>query len=81
MFGQSGNSKKKDDSDAIQKKSARGNMDEYEAMRTIVSENPGLMTRVLEKIRVHRAMNSAASDPIKKVSKADDDKEKDKDKK
>jgi hypothetical protein len=81
MFGQSGNNKKKEDSDAIQKKSARGNMDEYEAMRTIVSENPGLLNRVLEKIRVHRAMNPSENDTIKKASTDNDKKDKSKDKK
>ena len=53
-------------------------MDEYEALRTIVSENPGLMNRVLEKIRVHRAMNSSDNDPL---NKAAEDKKNPKDKK
>jgi hypothetical protein len=78
MFGQSNSNKKKEDNDGVQKKSARGNMDEYEALRTIVSENPGLMTRVLEKIRVHRAMNSTDNDPLKQAA---EDKKNPKDKK
>lgn len=56
-------------------------MDEYEAMRTIVSENPGLLNRVLEKIRIHRAMNPSENDPIKKASTNDDKKDQTKDKK
>ena len=60
MFG--GKSKKSaEDSAALAQKSARGNMDEYEALRTIISENLGLSTRVLEKIRSHRAMSSMGS--------------------
>jgi hypothetical protein len=78
MFGQSNSNKKKEDHDGLQKKSSRGNMDEYEALRTIVSENPGLMNRVLEKIRVHRAMNSSDNDPL---NKAAEDKKNPKDKK
>ena len=53
MFGQSGK-KNNESQSGIQKTSARGNMDEYEALRTIVAENPGLLMRVLEKIRAAR---------------------------
>jgi hypothetical protein len=59
MFGQSGNKKKKDEAEGLAVKSARGNMDEYEALRTIVAENTGLLARVLEKIRIQRAMSGA----------------------
>ena len=57
MFGVK-SKKKEDDANALMQKSARGNMDEYEALRTIIAENQGLFTRVLEKIRTHRAMSS-----------------------
>jgi hypothetical protein len=76
MFGQSKSNKKREDNEAVQKKSARGNMDEYEALRTIVAENPGLFNRVLEKIRVHRAMNSSENDPLKKKPADKTDKKK-----
>jgi hypothetical protein len=78
VFGQSGNSKKKDDGDAVQKKSIRGNMDEYEALRTIVSENPGLLTRVLEKIRVARTMNNTEKQNLGKAQDKKEDDKKDK---
>jgi hypothetical protein len=56
MFGAK---KKKSDADAagVMQKSSRGNMDEYEALRTIVSENAGLLNRVLEKIKIHRTLS------------------------
>ena len=55
MFGAK---KKKNDADAsgVMQKSSRGNMDEYEALRTIVAENAGLLNRVLEKIKIHRTL-------------------------
>jgi hypothetical protein len=58
MFGQSNNKKKKDENEGLAVKSARGNMDEYEALRTIIAENAGLLARVLEKIKVHRALSA-----------------------
>jgi hypothetical protein len=61
MFGQSGSKKKKEDNEGLAVKSARGNMDEYEALRTIVAENSGLLSRVLEKIRIQRAMSGTKS--------------------
>ena len=74
MFGQSGNKKKKDEAEGLAVKSARGNMDEYEALRTIVAENSGLLARVLEKIRIHRTMSNAKPGEIEKP--ADDKKDK-----
>ncbi len=53
MFGGS-RKKEKENQSGIQKTSSRGNMDEYEALRTIVAENPGLLMRVLEKLRAAR---------------------------
>lgn len=73
MFGQSGNKKKKEDQEGLATKSARGNMDEYEALRTIVAENAGLLSRVMEKIRVHRSMSGA---PATQDPKPTDPKEK-----
>jgi hypothetical protein len=67
MFGQSKNNKKRDEQDGIQKKSARGNMDEYEALRTIVAENPGLFSRVLEKIKIYRAMHASQDESGQQV--------------
>jgi hypothetical protein len=56
----SGSRKKNNENESgIQKTSARGNMDEYEALRTIVAENPGLLMRVLEKIRAARDSNGS----------------------
>lgn len=56
MFGAK---KKKATADAagVMQKSTRGNMDEYEALRTIIAENSGLLIRVLEKIKIHRVMS------------------------
>ncbi len=53
-MAQDSSNKSKNQSGGIAKSSHRGNMDEYEAVRTIVSENPGLLMRVLEKIRSAR---------------------------
>jgi hypothetical protein len=78
MFGQSGNKKKKEESEGLAVKSARGNMDEYEALRTIIAENTGLLGRVLEKLRIHRAMSNTKPGEVTKP--ADDQKNK-KDKK
>lgn len=62
MFG--AKSKKKDDDNSkVMQKSTRGNMDEYQALRTIVAENPGILTRVLEKIRVQRALSGWVAKP------------------
>lgn len=46
--------KSREAQNGIPKSTHRGNMDEYEAVRTIVSENPGLLMRVLDKIRSAR---------------------------
>lgn len=56
MFGAK---KKKENSDnaGVMQKSTRGNMDEYEALRTIVAENTGLLNRVMEKIRIQRTLS------------------------
>lgn len=59
MFGDSRDKKKSTENNGIPKTSPRGNMDEYEAVRSIVSSNPGLLSRVLEKIRSHRASKSS----------------------
>ncbi len=50
----------------LPKKSSRGNMDEYEAVRTIVAENPGLLMRVLDKIRSSRENKDQGSNGKKK---------------
>lgn len=68
MFGDSQDKKKSSDSNGIPKTSSRGNMDEYEAVRSIVSSNPGLLSRVLEKIRSHRASTSIDGKPQAKNS-------------
>jgi hypothetical protein len=61
MFG--AKSKKKEEQAAgLMQKSSRGNMDEYEALRTIVAENAGLLARVLEKIRIQRTLSGKTSD-------------------
>jgi hypothetical protein len=53
--------------------SPRGNMDELESLRTIISENPRLMTKVLEKIKhlrdANRGKPSQSSGPAKSDSK------------
>lgn len=49
-------------------------MDEYEALRTIIAENVGLLSRVLEKIRVQRAMSGTKSNEAPEP--ADDKKDK-----
>ena len=74
MFGSSNNKKKKDESDGLATKSSRGNMDEYEALRTIIAENVGFLSRVLEKIRVQRAMSGTKSNEAPEP--ADDKKDK-----
>jgi hypothetical protein len=61
MFGDSQDKKKSPENQGIPKSSPRGNMDEYEAVRSIVSSDPGLLSRVLEKIRSHRASKSGDS--------------------
>lgn len=56
----------------VMQQSARGNMDEFEALRTVIAENTGLLNRVLEKIRIQRTLsNSSKSDPAKPGIKAD----------
>jgi hypothetical protein len=55
MAGNSLDNKKNKEKEGLPQTSPRGNMDEYEAVRTIVSTNPGLLTRVLEKIRTQRS--------------------------
>jgi hypothetical protein len=46
---------------SIMQTSSRGNMDEYEALRTIVSENSGLLQRVLDKIKFLRAQSAGST--------------------
>ncbi len=60
MFGAK-TKKKEDDTSRIMQKSTRGNMDEYEALRTVVAENTGLLVRILEKIRVQRTLSGKTS--------------------
>lgn len=62
MFG---NKKKKADdaNSGVMQKSARGNMDEYQALRTIIAENQGLLVRVLEKIRIQRTLSGKTPKP------------------
>ena len=70
MFG--AKSKKKEDaSNGVMKKSTRGNMDEFEALRTIVSENPGLMARILDKIRIQRTLSGKGPKPEEKTEKTE----------
>jgi hypothetical protein len=54
MANHSENRKKSEGIAGLAQRSSRGNMDEYEALRTIVAENPGLLMRILEKIRTAR---------------------------
>lgn len=54
MFGDSNNKKKSNDNQGVLKTSPRGNIDEFEAVSSIVTSNTGLLSRVLEKIRSHR---------------------------
>jgi hypothetical protein len=73
MFGSNNKKKSGKESEGLATSSSRGNMDEYEALRTIIAENPGLLLRVFDKIRVARAMS--------KTSKTDLPPESDNDKK
>jgi hypothetical protein len=61
MFGSNSNKKKGDENATLATSSARGNMDEYEALRTIVAENSSLLNRVFDKIRKARSMSTATS--------------------
>lgn len=54
MFGDSNSKKKSNDNQGVLKTSPRGNMDEFEAVSSIVTSNTGLLSRVLEKIRSNR---------------------------
>lgn len=56
LFGKNDQKHRSGSKDGLAKKTARGNMDEYEALRTIVNDNPGLLARVLDKIRQIRTM-------------------------
>jgi|LakMenEpi03Aug12_release.lakeMendotaPanAssembly.Ray.scaffolds.fasta_scaffold3059105_1 hypothetical protein len=69
-MAQDTSNKSRNQSGGIAKSSHRGNMDEYEAVRTIVSENPGLLMRVLEKIRAAR--NGDANQKTNTPKKDDD---------
>jgi hypothetical protein len=69
MFGES-NKKKKSEDQGILKTSPRGNMDEFEAVSSIVTSNSGLLSRVLEKIRSQRR---DLQKPLKNSTKASDD--------
>lgn len=64
MFGSNNSKKKSDDNASLATSSARGNMDEYEALRTIIAENQGLLGRVFEKIRRTRAMSRGSKTDI-----------------
>lgn len=45
----------------IKQKSHRGALDELESLRSIVAENPTLLNKVLEKIRIHKALSIGVS--------------------
>ncbi len=62
MFGAK-TKKKEENSNGVMQKSTRGNMDEFEALRTIVSENAGLLARVLDKIRIQRTLSGKGPKP------------------
>lgn len=62
----------RDQNAGIPQSSSRGNMDEYEAVRTIVAENPGLLMRVLDKIRAARS--ASANDKTSFGNKNNDEK-------
>jgi len=73
MFGGKNKRSEKAD-DGLMQKSKRGNMDEYEALRTIIAENSGLLARVLEKIRVQRGLSQ--KNPKAEAPKSDEKKKK-----
>lgn len=54
MFGTPNNKKKSAENQGVLKTSPRGNMDEFEAVTSIVTSNSGLFSRVLDKIRMQR---------------------------
>lgn len=54
MFGTSNNKKKSAENQGVLKTSPRGNVDEFEAVTSIVTSNSGLLSRVLDKIRMQR---------------------------
>ncbi len=64
MFGSNNSKKKGDENATLATSSARGNMDEYEALRTIVAENSGLLNRVFDKIRKTRALGKDSKTEI-----------------
>lgn len=65
------NKKKSANSQTVPKSSPRGNMDEYEAVREIVTTNPGLLNRVLEKIRSQRSPKATAEKVAPKTASQD----------
>lgn len=64
MFGSNNSKKKGEENAALATSSARGNMDEYEALRTIIAENNGLLNRVFDKIRKTRALGKGSKTEI-----------------
>ncbi|MCX6125572.1 MAG: hypothetical protein NTV34_12635 [Proteobacteria bacterium] len=76
MFGVK-RKKADENSSSVMQKSARGNMDEYEALRTIVAENPGILTRVMDKIRIQRTLSGKGSKPGAQASSESKDVPKD----
>lgn len=54
MFGPSNNKKKSNENQGVLKSSPRGNMDEFETVTSIVTSHSGLLSRVLDKIRMQR---------------------------
>jgi hypothetical protein len=54
MSSDSNNKRKSVENQGVLKTSPRGNMDEFEAVSSIVTSNSGLLSRVLDKIRFQR---------------------------
>ena len=66
-----------DSKNRMKQKSHRGALDELESLRSIVAENPTLLQKVLEKIRVHKALSIGVSkNKIGSDNKIDKDKSK-----
>jgi hypothetical protein len=57
MSSDANNKRKSGEHQGVLKTSPRGNMDEFEAVSSIVTSNSGLLSRVLDKIRVQRRDN------------------------
>lgn len=73
MSSDSNNKRKSVENQGVLKTSPRGNMDEFEAVSSIVTSNSGLMSRVLEKIRIQRRDNQtpgkSANKPAEQAKK------------